>query len=91
MLLAALKLFGLPAHPLLVHVPVVMVPLAALGAIAIVVRPRWRRSAGPIVLALAFVGGLGTQLAMMSGEDLQGAVRTFLEKGGPGHAEFHGR
>ena len=24
-------------------------------------------------------------------EDLQGAVRTFLEKGGPGHAEFHGR
>lgn len=24
-------------------------------------------------------------------EDLQGAVRTFLEHGGPGHAEFHGR
>jgi enoyl-CoA hydratase len=24
-------------------------------------------------------------------EDLQNAVRTFLEKGGPGHAEFHGR
>jgi enoyl-CoA hydratase/carnithine racemase len=24
-------------------------------------------------------------------EDLQNAVRTFLEHGGPGHAEFHGR
>lgn len=24
-------------------------------------------------------------------EDLQGAVRTFLERGGPGHAEFHNR
>jgi enoyl-CoA hydratase/carnithine racemase len=24
-------------------------------------------------------------------EDLQGAVRTFLEQGGPGHAEFSGR
>ncbi|HYH54560.1 MAG TPA: enoyl-CoA hydratase/isomerase family protein [Solirubrobacterales bacterium] len=24
-------------------------------------------------------------------EDLQNAVQTFLEKGGPGHAEFHGR
>lgn len=24
-------------------------------------------------------------------EDLQGAVRSFLEHGGPGHAEFHGR
>jgi enoyl-CoA hydratase/carnithine racemase len=24
-------------------------------------------------------------------EDLRNAVRTFLEKGGPGHAEFQGR
>jgi len=24
-------------------------------------------------------------------EDLRNAVRTFLEHGGPGHAEFHGR
>ena len=28
------KLFGLPAHPLFVHVPVVLIPLVGLGAIA---------------------------------------------------------
>jgi hypothetical protein len=28
---------------------------------------------------------------LFASEDLQGAVRTFLEHGGPGHAEFHGR
>src|SRR3954454_317212 len=29
--------------------------------------------------------------ALFGTEDLQNAVRAFLEKGGPGHAEFHGR
>lgn len=29
--------------------------------------------------------------ALFGTEDLQNAVRTFLEHGGPGHAEFHGR
>lgn len=28
---------------------------------------------------------------LFASEDLQGAVRAFLEHGGPGHAEFHGR
>ena len=26
-------LFGLPAHPLIVHVPIVLVPLSAVGAV----------------------------------------------------------
>ena len=33
------KLFGLPAHPLLVHIPVVLVPLAAIIAIIREARP----------------------------------------------------
>lgn len=38
------NLFGLPAHPLLVHLPVVMVPLAAIGALVLAIRPRfWSR------------------------------------------------
>ena len=28
---------------------------------------------------------------LFASEDLQNAVQAFLEKGGPGHAEFHGR
>jgi uncharacterized membrane protein len=62
---------NLPAHPLLVHVPVVCIPLAAIGAIALAVRPKWRRPYGPIVVALAAIGAIGAQLAIMSGEALQ--------------------
>ena len=36
------KLFGIPAHPLIVHIPVVLVPLAAVGAVLALVVPRWR-------------------------------------------------
>ena len=31
--------FGLPAHPLLIHVPVVFVPILGLAALAVIVRP----------------------------------------------------
>lgn len=65
------NLFGLPAHPLLVHVPVVLVPLAAIGAVAMAVRQAWMRSFGWVVTALAGVGFLGTLLAASSGEELE--------------------
>lgn len=35
------NLFGLPAHPLLVHLPVVMVPIAATMALLMTIRPAW--------------------------------------------------
>ena len=69
------NLFGLPAHPLLVHVPVVLIPLAALGAIAIAVRPAWRIRFGALVVAIAGVGLLGLQLAMGAGEELEEHVK----------------
>jgi len=65
------SIFDLPAHPLLVHIPVVCVPLAALGAVLIALRPGWRRTYGPIVVALAVIGALGAVLAAGSGEALQ--------------------
>jgi hypothetical protein len=34
--------FGLPAHPLILHVPVIFVPLLGLAAIALAIRPRER-------------------------------------------------
>ena len=37
---------GLPVHPLVVHAVVVLLPLAALGTIALAVRPAWRRPYG---------------------------------------------
>jgi hypothetical protein len=64
-------LFGVPAHPLLVHIPVVFTPLAALGLLVIVVRPGWRRTYGWLVVAAAALAAIGAQLAESSGERLQ--------------------
>jgi hypothetical protein len=68
------KLFGLPAHALLVHIPVVLVPLAALGAIVLAVSGRLRPTFGWIVVALIAVGFVGAWLATGSGEKLEHAV-----------------
>src|SRR5438128_6361088 len=69
------KLFGLPAHPLLVHVPIVLIPLVGIGAVAIAVSPRARARIGWIVVGLAGVALVGVQLAMGSGEALEDSVR----------------
>lgn len=74
---------GLPLHPLVVHAVVVLVPLAALGTVAIAVRPAWRRPYGPPVVALAAVAAALCPVATSSGEALAGRV------GSPGkHAEL---
>jgi magnesium-transporting ATPase (P-type) len=68
------KLFGLPAHPLLVHAPVALIPLCAAGAILIVVSASWRQRIGWVVVVLAGVAGVASQLAASSGEALQEAL-----------------
>lgn len=69
------KLFGLPAHPLLVHVPVVLIPLAAVGALVIVFSAKMRDRLGWVVAGIAVVGGLGAFLAAGAGEELESALR----------------
>ena len=64
---------GLPAHPAVVHLPVVMVPVAfvlSLFAFA----PRARRWALPAATASAALGLVGALLAGSTGEALQGSV-----------------
>ncbi|MCU1346146.1 MAG: hypothetical protein JWL70_2412 [Acidimicrobiia bacterium] len=68
------RLFGLPAHPLLVHVPVVLLPMAALGALAIALRPAWRRRYGWLVLGVTLVGTVGAVLAANAGDSLEETV-----------------
>lgn len=67
--------FGLPAHPLLVHVPVVLIPLVGLLGVAMVVRPAWRNSIGWLTVGLAAVAAIGAQLAVGAGEQLEERVR----------------
>ena len=61
---------GLPTHALVVHAVVVLLPVAALGAIAIAVVPRWRRPYGPLVLAAALVSTALVPVATQSGDEL---------------------
>lgn len=70
-----LKVAGLPAHPLFVHIPVVLLPLVAIGAIAMAFSARARDRLGWVVLGLAIVAGLSTQLAIGSGQALQDSVQ----------------
>jgi uncharacterized membrane protein len=65
------KLFGLPAHPLLVHIPIVLVPLVALAALVLAVAPRTRSVLGPVVVVGAGIALVGVQLALGSGEALE--------------------
>jgi hypothetical protein len=68
------SIFGLPAHPLFAHIPVVLIPLAALGAVAML-WPRVRDRIGWLVVGAVFVAGISTQLAISSGQSLKEFVR----------------
>jgi hypothetical protein len=69
------SLFGLPAHPLVVHAAVVLIPLSAIGVCVIAFWPAARRRIGWIVLGLAFVAMFSGWLAKESGEGLEETVK----------------
>jgi len=65
---------GLPAHPLFVHVPVVLIPVTLVAAVALVVRPDWLRRYG-IALSLASVIAMSSVfLTMQAGGALESAL-----------------
>ena len=65
---------GLPVHALVVHGVVVLVPLAAVGLIAVAVRPAWRRLYAPLVALLATAALALVPVATMSGSKLEERV-----------------
>jgi uncharacterized membrane protein len=69
-----LTVHGIPAHPLVVHAAVVLVPLAALlsAAYAVWPRRRWQTRTPATVLALS--GALSVQLAAMTGDQLRSSL-----------------
>ena len=62
---------GLPAHPLLVHIPVILIPVAAVGVIIMAIKPAWHRRYRWAVLALGLAATIGTILAANAGEGLE--------------------
>ncbi len=64
------RIFDLPAHPLLIHLPVVAIPVLALLATALAVLPAQRRRFMIPVVALSIISVIATFLAVSSGEAL---------------------
>jgi hypothetical protein len=75
------SLFGLPAHPLLLHVPVVSIPVLGLVLLGVAARPEWMDRYGVAIGGLAVVSLASTILTAGAGE----AFRDSGE-GGPGIA-----
>ena len=79
---------GIPAHPLIVHAVVVLVPLTALGAVLVAVWPWARSHVGWLVAAGAVLDVALVPLATGSGEYLEERVpetalmETHTEMGG---------
>lgn len=63
-------IFGLPAHPLLVHAVVVLLPLAAVGAAALAVVPRWRQRYAWPLLGVTVLAVGSVPLAQWAGDQL---------------------
>ncbi len=62
---------GLPAHPLFLHVPVILIPVAALAALALAARPSWWARHGVWVTLVAVVALGSLNLTMAAGKALK--------------------
>ena len=65
---------GLPAHPLFLHVPVILIPVATIWALVLVARPAWFMRSGVPLGILTVVALAGTFLTVGAGEALQSAL-----------------
>ena len=63
-------IMGLPTHALVVHAAVVLLPLAALGAIVMGISQRFSIRFGPLVVAVAAIGTIAAFVSRVSGEEL---------------------
>ena len=73
---------GLPVHPLLVHAPVVLIPLSALGLILIVVVPRFRPQYGTLVAIGCVLSFLSAWAAELTGQDFEERLEESGQLGG---------
>jgi len=64
------NVFGLPLHPLVVHAAVVLIPLAALGALVVLVSAKLRDRYGWLTVWFAVAAAGAAVVAKFSGEAL---------------------
>jgi len=66
---------GLPLHPLIVHIPVALLPLAFIGVAVMCIKRAWYERYRWAVLVVGGIGTLGAILAASTGESLESDVR----------------
>jgi len=64
----------LPAHPLFVHVPVILIPTTIVAAIVFVIKPQWLTRYGIALALVSIVAMSSVFLAMQAGAALRGAL-----------------
>ncbi len=83
------KLFDLPAHPLLIHAPLVLLPVAAIVTIVLAAKSSWRERSGWWPLAGLFIVTVMLFAAKESGEAFnEGFDIAFGGAGAERHAEL---
>src|ERR1700723_3249566 len=65
---------GLPAHPLFVHVPVVLIPTTVVVALVFMVRPDWLMRYGIALALVSIVAMSSIFLTMQAGAALRAAL-----------------
>lgn len=65
---------GLPAHPLFIHVPVVLIPTTVVAAVVFVIKPSWLSRYGIALAAVSIVAMSSVFLAMQAGAALRGVL-----------------
>ena len=65
---------GLPAHPLFVHVPVILIPTAVVAALVFIARPEWLGRYGIALCLVAIVAMSSIFLTMQAGGALRGEL-----------------
>lgn len=65
---------GLPAHPLFVHVPVILIPTAVVAALVFMVRPEWLGRYGIALCLVSIVAMSSVFLTMQAGAALRGEL-----------------
>jgi hypothetical protein len=67
-------LVGLPAHPLIVHFPLVAIPMAAILVVLFALKPSWRSMLSYLIFAMGAAIAVSVVLAAGSGEALEERV-----------------
>ncbi|GGJ92162.1 hypothetical protein GCM10010123_22460 [Pilimelia anulata] len=82
------EVFGIPAHPLMVHAAVVFGPLLAVVALVFVLVPRFRAQVSWLAAALAVVAPVATLASVLSGNAFLGKLPEELRERMTTHRNF---